>query len=60
MTEPTAGAGANQRRPWRVRYRVGLGGTVSLLLAITLLALAAGTYVNTYDAIVYLAHERAR
>jgi adenylate cyclase len=60
MTAPTVGAGANQRLPWRVRYRVGLGATVSLLLAITLVALAGATYVNTYQAIVFLAHERAR
>jgi adenylate cyclase len=60
MTDSTVAGGANQRHPWRVRYRVGLGATVSLLLAITLLALATATYVNTYEAIVQLAHDRAR
>ena len=59
MEQSNHDSGTNQRPPWRVRYRVGLGATVSLLLAITLGVLAAATYVNTRAAIVELAHDRA-
>ena len=53
-------AESDDRRPWRVRYRVGLGVLVSLLLAATVAVIGWATFSNTRAGIVELTSERIR
>ncbi len=46
------------RRPWLIRYRVGLGVAVTLLVTATLAVVTWATYVNTRRAILDLTNER--
>jgi len=52
--------GHRPRRPWRVRYRVGLGVAVSLLVTAAVGAVAWATFLNTRASVVQLTHERVR
>lgn len=47
-------------RPWRIRYRIGLGVAVSLLVTASVGAVAWATLVNTRASIVKLTDERMR
>jgi adenylate cyclase len=53
-------ARATGRPPWRIRYRVGLGVAVSLLVTAAVGAVAWPTFLETRASITELTHERIR